>query len=132
MFLLLFQDDFLRWFIENIESDNWQDTATSWLITAIVVAVLSAIIAFGIKAFLKASAKLQVEKIWSRGKTWLLIAVGLFPLFLVLLTIWYFTRDFINFVQVGGLFKGTVFAWLLYTLLMIFGHLVSPWRRELI
>lgn len=132
MFLLLFQDDFLRLFIENIESDNWQDTATSWLITAIVVAVLSAIITFGIKAFLKASAKLSKEKIWSRGKTWLLIVAGLFPLFLVLLVIWYLTRDFVNFVQIGGLFKGTVFAWLVYALLMIFGHLVSPWRRELI
>lgn len=129
---LLFQDDFLRLFIENIESDNWQDTAISWLITAIVVAVLGAIMTFGVKAFLKASAKIQVEKIWSRGKTWLLIGIGLLPLFLVLLGIWYFTRDFRNFVLIGGLFKGTVFAWLLYIFLMILGHLVSPWRRELI
>ena len=32
----------------------------------------------------------------------------------------------------AGLLKGTFFAWILYLIFMVIGHLVSPWRRELI
>lgn len=132
MFLLFLQSDFLRLFIENNESDTWQDTATSWLITAVVVAVLSAGLVFGYKALRKSMADIAKRKIWTRGQTWLLILIGIFPIFFILLAVWYFTRDFLNFVQIGGLLKGTVFAWILYLIFMVVGHLVSPWRRELI
>jgi len=132
MFLLFLQDDFLRFFIENIEPDNWQETATSWLITAVVVAVLAAGLVFAYKALRKSMADIAKRKIWTRGQTWLLILIGIFPIFFVLLAVWYMTRDFLNYVQFGGLVKGTLFAWFLYLILMVIGHLVSPWRRELI
>lgn len=132
MFLLFLQDDFLRFFIENIEPDDWQETATSWLITAVVVAVLGAGLMFAIKALRKSMADIAKRKIWTRGQTWLLILIGLFPIFIVLLAVWWMTRDFLNFVQFGGLVKGTLFAWFLYLIFMVIGHLVSPWRRELI
>ena len=132
MFLLFLQDGFLRFFIENIEPDNWQETATSWLITAVVVAVLAAGLMFAIKALRKSMAEIAKRKIWTRGQTWLLILIGIFPIFFVLLAVWYMTRDFLNFIQFGGLVKGTLFAWFLYLIFMIVGHLISPWRRELI
>ena len=132
MFLLFLQDDFLRFFIENIEPDDWQETATSWLITAVVVAVLVAGLMFAYKALRKSMADIAKRKIWTRGQTWLLILIGLFPIFFVLLVAWYMTRDFLNYVQFGGLVKGTLFAWFLYLIFMVIGHLVSPWRRELI
>lgn len=132
MFFLLLQDGFLRFFIENIEPDDWQETATSWLITAVVVAVLAAGLVFAYKALRKSMADIARKKIWTRGQTWLLILIGIFPIFLVLLAIWYMTRDFLNYVQFGGLVKGTLFAWFLYLIFMVLGHLVSPWRRELI
>lgn len=132
MFLLFLQDDFLRFFIENIEPDNWQETATSWLITAVVVAVLAAGLMFAVKALRKSMADIAKRKIWTRGQTWLLILIGIFPIFFVLLAVWYMTRDFLNYVQFGGLVKGTLFAWFLYLIFMVVGHLVSPWRRELI
>lgn len=132
MFLLFLQSDFLRMFIENVDDDNWSDTATSWVITAIVVAAIGAGLMFGYKALRKSMAGLVNEKIWTRGQTWRLIIIGIFPIFLILLCIWWLTRDFFNFVQAGGLFKGTVFAWLLYLFFMFVGHLVSPWRREII
>ena len=34
--------DILRFFIDNVEPDDWETTAMNWLITAIVVAVLCA------------------------------------------------------------------------------------------
>ncbi len=132
MFLLFLQSDFLRWFIEDIDPDNWEDMAMSWLITAIVVAVLGAGIVFAVKAVRKSMADIAKNKIWTRGQTWLLIFVGIFPIFFALLAVWWLTRDFVNYVQVGGLLKGTFFAWLLYLMFMVVGHLVSPWRRELI
>lgn len=132
MFFLFLQDGFLRFFIENIEPDNWQETATSWLITAVVVAVLAAGLMFAIKALRKSMAEIAKRKIWTRGQTWLLILIGIFPIFFVLLTIWYMSRDFLNFIQFGGLVKGTLFAWFLYLIFMVVGHLISPWRRELI
>ncbi len=124
--------DILRFFIDNIEPEDWETTAMNWLITAIVVAVLCAGLTFGYKAVRKATAARIEQKIWSRGQTWLSFFIGLFPVFFALLIVWYLTRDFLNYIQIGGLVKGTFFAWLLYLFVMIFGHLVSPWRRELI
>jgi hypothetical protein len=131
MLLISIQSDFLRFFIQNVEPDNWKETATSWVITTLVVAVLMAGLTFAYKALRKATAPHHDQKIWSRGKTWLSFFIGLFPVFLVLWGIWYLTRDYFNFIQFGGLVKGTLFAWILYLFFMIFGHIVSPWRREL-
>src|SRR2546429_8925679 len=114
MFLFLLQDNFLRLFIDNIEPDNWQETAMSWLLTVVVIAVLIAGLVFAYKALRKSMADIAKRKIWTRRRTWLLIFVGIFPIFFLLLAIWYLTRDFLNFVQFGGLVRGTLFAWLLY------------------
>lgn len=124
--------DILRFFIDSAEPDDWETTAMNWILAAIVVAILCAGLTFGLKALLKAAASHHDKKIWGRGKTWLSFFIGLFPVFVILLIIWYSTRDFVNFIQVGGLFKGVIMAWILYLLVMIVGHLVSPWRRELI
>jgi E3 ubiquitin-protein ligase DOA10 len=132
MFLLFLQNDFLRLFINDIEPDNWQETATNWVLTAIVVAVLIAGLVFGYKALSKSMADIAKRKVWTRRQTWLLIFTGAFPIFFALLAIWYLTRDFLNYVQFGGLVRGTLFAWGLYLVFMVVGHLVSPWRRELV
>jgi hypothetical protein len=131
LFILL-QSDLLRFFIGNDDLDNWEDTAYSWLITAVVVSVLFVGATFGYKYFRKYIATHHEKKIWSRGQTWLSFFVCLFPLFLTLLSIWYTTLDYHDVIGVSGLFKGTLLAWLIYLFLMIAGHLVSPWRRELI
>lgn len=132
MFAFFLENEFLRLFIDNVEPDDWADTAFSWVMVAIVVAVLGAGIVFAFKAARKSMADIAKKKIWTRGRTWLLIFIGIFPIFLVLLLIWYISRDYYNFIQIGGLLKGTLFAWLIYLLLMVIGHLVSPWRRELV
>jgi H+/Cl- antiporter ClcA len=126
------ESDFLRFFIENIEPDDWADIAMDWLIAAIVIAVLGAGLIFAFKGARKSTADIAKNKIWTRRQTWLLIVVGIFPIFIALLCTWYLTRDYHNYIQFGGLLKGTLFAWLVYLFLMVTGHLVSPWRRELI
>lgn len=127
-----FWRNFLRFFIEDISPESWMDVAERWVFATIVIAVLGAGVSFGCKALLKASSNHHDQKIWSRGKTWLSFFIGLFPIFLVLFLMWYLTRDYANYVKIGGLLKGTLFAWIIYLFLMIVGHLVSRWRRELI
>jgi hypothetical protein len=68
----------------------------------------------------------------SRGETVILMLVGLVPVFLIMLVLWYATRDYFDVVGVGGLFKGVLFGWLLYLFLMFIGHVASPWRREIL
>src|ERR1044072_3245326 len=114
MLAFFLENDFLRMFIDNVEPDDWADTAFSWVLVAIVVAILVAGAIFAFKAVRKSMAGIAKKKIWTRGRTWLLIFVGIFPIFLVLLLTWYMSRDYYNFIQIGGLLKGTLFAWLVY------------------
>ncbi len=128
---IFFANDFLRWFTEN-RIKGWEDTAESWVITAVVIAALCAGLMLLYKLLRKKAARNIVEQTWSRGRTVLLIVFGLLPVFLCILAAWYTSSNFFNVMRVSGLLKGVLFAWLLYVLLMIVGHLVSPWRRELI
>ena len=128
---ILLANDFLKWFTEN-RIPGWQDTAQSWLITSIVIAVLCAGLMLLYKLMRKKAARNIVEQTWSPGKTILLILLGLLPVFLCVAAAWYTSSNFYNVMSVPGLFKGVLFAWLLYLLFMVIGHLASPWRRELI
>lgn len=132
MLLFFLESNFLEWFMDNTDPTNWEDTAQSWLITAIVVAALGAGLVFGYKALRKSMEGIAAKKAWTRGQTWLLIVTGIFPIFAALWLVWYLNLDFFEYVRIGGLFKGVVCAWFLYLLFMVVGHLVSPWRRELI
>jgi hypothetical protein len=132
LLLTLFESDFLKFFTSNREIDDWQDTASGWVLTALVISVLCAGLMLFYKWLRKYMAGSIKEKTWSRGETSLLILVGLIPVFLAALIIWYATRDYFNIIGVGGLVKGIVFSWLLYLIFMFAGHLLSPWRREIL
>lgn len=129
---ILRTSDWLRFFTQYRDVDGWEETATSWVLAAIVVAVIGAGIVFAYKAVRKQAARTIVERTWSRGETVLLILMGLLPVLFLTFGIWYLSRDFTNIVGLWGLIKGIVFAWLLYLVLMLVGHAVSPWRRELL
>jgi cytochrome c biogenesis protein CcdA len=62
----------------------------------------------------------------------LLMLLGLIPVFLSVLLVWFAYANFYNVMRVPGLFKGIFFAWLLYLVFMVIGHLAGPWRRDLI
>lgn len=128
---LLLESELLKFFVENRDLEDWGDTAVSWLIAALVISALVAGLMFAYKGLKKFTAPNIKEKTWSRGQTVLLIIVGLLPVFLAVLTVWYSTRDFFNVIGTMGLLKGVGFAWLLYLVFMFGGHLASPWRREI-
>lgn len=130
---LLYQgSSFLQMFVDSCDEEGCEDTALNWVIAAVVVAVVGALLMLAFKWLRKYTAINIVQKAWSRGQTIVLIIVGLIPVLLVLLTIWYITRNFYNYVGVGGLLKGVLMSWLLYVLFMFAGHVLSPWRREIL
>lgn len=131
-FLLLQESDVFGWLIDNHDADGWEETAQSWLFAAIVIAVVGAGLMIFYKWLKKKSAVSIDKRIWSRGKTVVLMLVGLLPVLLMMTALWYSTRDYFDVVGVGGLLKGIVLGWLIYLLLMIIGHLAGPWRRELL
>jgi hypothetical protein len=130
--LLIQSSAFLQLFIDSCEDEGCEETALNWVLATVVVAIVCTLLMLGIKWFKKYAAINLKQKAWSRLQTVILIIVGLVPLLLVLLTIWYTTRNFFNYVGVGGLLKGVVFAWLIYVAMMFTGHLLSPWRREIL
>lgn len=130
--LLLQSFDFLQMLLDSCEDDGCEDTALNWLIAAIVVAIVCSLFMLGVKWLKKYTAINLVQKAWSRGQTVVLIIVGLLPVLITLIVIWYTTRNFFNYVGVGGLLKGIVLSWVVYTFFVFTGHLLSPWRRELL
>jgi len=130
--LLLQSFDFLQTLLDSCEDDGCEDTALNWLIAAIVVAIVCSLFMLGVKWLKKYTAINLVQKAWSRGQTVVLIIVGLLPVLITLIVIWYTTRNFFNYVGVGGLLKGIVLSWVVYMFFVFTGHLLSPWRRELL
>jgi hypothetical protein len=132
--LLIQSSSFLQLFIDSCEDegDGCDETALNWVTATIVVSIVAALLMLAVKGLKKYAAINLIQKAWSRGQTVVLIIVGLLPVLIALIFIWYTTRNFFNYVGVGGLFKGVVFAWLLYALMMFAGHLLSPWRREIL
>jgi amino acid transporter len=130
--LVLQSSSFLQLFVDSCDEEGCEDTALNWVIAAIVIALIAALLMLGYKWLRKYTAINLVQKAWSRGKTAVLMIVGLLPVVIVLSIVWYATRNFYNYVGVGGLLKGIVISWILYLLFMLTGHLVSPWRREIL
>jgi len=130
--LILQTSGFLQLFVDSCEDEGCDETALNWVIAAVVVAIVAALLMLAIKWLKKYTAINLIQKAWSRGQTIVLIIVGVLPVLLTLIVIWYTTRNFFNYVGVGGLLKGVVFSWVVYVLLMFTGHLLSPWRREIL
>jgi len=130
--LLLWSFDFLQMLLDSCEDEGCEDTALNWLIAAIVVAIVCSLFMLGVKGLKKYTAINLVQKAWSRGQTVVLIIVGLLPVLITLIVIWYTGRNFFNYVGVGGLLKGIVLSWVVYMFFVFTGHLLSPWRRELL
>lgn len=131
-FSLFQESSFFGWLIDNHEASGWEETSQSWLFAAIVIAVVCAGLAMFYKWLKKHSAKTVTLKIWSRGQSAMLMLAGMVPVLLMMTTLWYTKIDYFDVVGVGGLMKGIVLGWFLYLLLIFFGHLLSPWRREIL
>jgi hypothetical protein len=122
---------FLDWFIDesNRGIAGAEDTAMSWVITGVVIAVLVTGVMMLIKWFSKERSPI-VRKIWPLTKVFLFMFLGMFPLFIILLAIYYFDLDFTMIIGTSGFFKGVIFSWLLYLIFMVGGDFITPWSRS--
>jgi amino acid transporter len=130
--LILQSSGFLQLFVDTCEDEGCEETALNWVIAVVVVAIVCALLMLAIKWLKKYTAINLIQKAWSRGQTIVLIIAGVLPVLVALIVIWYTTRNFFNYVGVGGLLKGLVFSWVVYVLLMFTGHVLGPWRREIL
>jgi hypothetical protein len=124
-------EDILKFFMQQ-RPEGWETTAQSWLMAIMVIAILGAGLMFGYKALQKSRARIAGDKPWSRGQTIILILMGLVPLSIFLTLLWYLTPDYYEYVGGSGWMSGLFVSGLVYLILMIVGHLLSPWRRELL
>ena len=127
--------DFLQGMLDNVESldsDAATEVALNWVLLGLLVSILAAGLVMVIKGVWKLTAGDIIRKSWSRGQTWILVLTGLVPILVTLLMIWKVVRNFYDFAGIGGLVKGVLVAWVFYLIFAVFGHLVSPWRREIL
>src|ERR1041384_3958551 len=125
--LLLQSSGFLQLFVDACEDEGCEETALNWVIAVVVVAIVCALLMLAFKGLKKYTAINLIQKGWSRGQTLILIIVGVLPVLIALVIIWYTTRNFFNYVGVGGLLKGVVFSWLPGGVLVFLGNLFFPW-----
>lgn len=129
---LLFQSDFLRFLITNDTYKTWEETALSWALAIIVVAVIWTILWTLIKLGIKFSAAHAKDVVWRRTSVWGYIFLGLIPVTLSLFSLWYYNEDFLKVAYINGLLKGVIITWILYFIFTVLVHLViASWRREL-
>jgi hypothetical protein len=118
----------LRFFLVDADTDGAYDAASTWVITALVVAILGT----GLMLFLKHLLKRR-RPATLRG--WRFIRaighslLGLLPVFFFLLGIYYTNLSFQMVLQIPGLFKGIFVAWLLYLCFEIAADYVI-WRAD--
>ena len=129
-YIHIMQSDVLRFFIEDRDIDGWREIAFNWLMVSILIAVVSALSMLAIKWMLKRSAGVIRKQAWSRGKTIGFMLIGFVPIFLLALIFWFASRDFKNIVGVPGFANGVLLAGLLYSILILIGHL-GRWRRDI-
>ncbi|MBI4748555.1 MAG: hypothetical protein HY774_08690 [Acidobacteria bacterium] len=120
---------FLRLFAATTE-DYWQEIATKWLITTLVVAAVCSGVMLAVKWVLKRNA--GAVNTWSRGRTLLFIVIGFIPVLLGAVLIFLTnTQQFQTEIGTHSLCVGIFFSWVNYVVFMVFGHL-GPWRGDLV
>ena len=129
-FFHLIQNDFLRFFAENRDIDGWADIAFNWLMVAILISILSALLMLGVKWFLKRAAGVIRKQAWSRRRTIVFIVIGVVPVFILELIFYFASRDFQNIVGVAGFTNAVILDFILYPILVLLGHL-GKWRRDI-
>ncbi|HYO77593.1 MAG TPA: hypothetical protein VE010_14120 [Thermoanaerobaculia bacterium] len=120
----------LRALATNRDVPGWEDTATNWLIAAIVTATVVTLAMVFTKLLNKKMAAGPVGLTWNRKQTILFVVAGLLPLAVLIAIVWYSSINFQSIAGVPGLLKGILIGWLFYSASMLVAH-ASLWRSDL-
>jgi len=123
-------DTLVRTLATNRDVPGWEETSTNWLIAAVVISIVIALIMIFTKLLKKKRASGPVQLTWTPKRTSLFTLTALLPLAAVMAAVWYFSINFHSVVGVAGLLKGILIGWLLYVACMLAAH-AALWRRDL-
>lgn len=116
-------------FFAACRDDGWEEVASQWLITALVIAILCAALMLVTKWILKKQA--GPIHAWSGVKTVLFNLIGLLPILLILVVIFAASEVTLQVcLGLPSLFVGTFFSWVVYLLSVFLVHLVL-WPRDI-
>jgi hypothetical protein len=91
------------------------ESGTSWFITAIVISIICTGLMLLAKYLFKQGKPLVLQG-WRLGRAVGHSLLGLVPVLIILLIIYFTNLSFQMVLQPPGLFKGIFFAWILYLL----------------
>ncbi|MGH9842986.1 MAG: hypothetical protein ACREEM_29970 [Blastocatellia bacterium] len=136
--LFIFQEEssgvaseFLRFFIDPnyLDAPGAEDVALNWVIAGTVIAmVLMAVMELG--KWLRKERAALTHKRWPLLRVFGWTFLGWAPVFAIIWLFYYFNTDFKMVMGVGGFFKGVLFAWLSYFVLMIVVDFIIPRFRS--
>ncbi|MBL8150522.1 MAG: hypothetical protein JNN15_11405 [Blastocatellia bacterium] len=112
------------------EREDWGDHVYSWLLTAVVIAVGSALVMLAIKWLLKSGGDIHTRT-WGRSQTIIFMAIGVVPSSLAALLVYLNSTDFQLIIGWSGLLNGILVSWIIYMVLMFVGHIVGSWRNDI-
>lgn len=137
--LFIFQEEvsgswlssFFRFFIDPsyLDAPGAEMAASSWVFTALVIAVLFAALMEVIKWVRKERASLN-RKHWPIRAVLGWMALGCLPILLCVLGFYASDNRFKQVLGLGGFFKGVVFGWVVYVVAMVVVDLFVPRFRS--
>jgi hypothetical protein len=129
---MLVSSGFEEFFATNRDTEGWETVAQNWIAVMVVIAVACWGTMLVIKWLRKRAARVISEQAWSRGQSIVFIVVGLAPVLLLALAVYFTQRDYFeDIIGIPGLAKGLLFGWALYVVLMLAAHAAGPWKRDL-
>lgn len=137
--LFIFQEEvsdswlssFFRFFIDPnyLDAPGSEMAASNWVFTALVVAVLVAGLMEVVKWVRKERASIN-RKHWPLRSVFGWIALGFLPILIFVLAFYLTDNSFKQVLGWGGFFKGVVFGWLIYVVVMIVVDICVPRFRS--
>jgi small-conductance mechanosensitive channel len=121
----------LRGLITNDQPENYEEVATDWLLALFVVAFIWMAVMLVVELYRKWRQVHAEGRLWGTVRILVWMLLGLAPVLVTVLVVYYYSLDFQTVVGTPGLFKGIVVGWFLYVLMFLFGHLFGDLRRDL-
>ena len=118
----------LRIFLTDSDLEGAYTSATSWLITAVVISIICTGLMLLAKYLFKQGKPLVLQG-WRLGRAVGHSLLGLVPVLVILLIIYFTNLSFQMVLQPPGLFKGVFFAWILYLLFEMTADWII-WRSD--
>ena len=119
-----------RSLVFNLDPNNSDAVAVSWLITIFVIAMILMVAMILYEWLLKRMDKRREP--WGRNKILLLMLAGAALTSIFVASVYAYSEDFQTVVTLPGLFVGVFISWVMSAVIFLAGHFIIPnFRRDL-